>query len=56
MCFMLKSGKVLPLNKEMTNSLAKRGKAVFNAFEQFDHQKQLKGQAKIVSDGHESIY
>ena len=40
----------------MTNFLAKRGKAVFNIFEQFDHQKQLKGQAKIVSDGHESIY
>ena len=28
MWFMLKKGKVLPINKEMTNFLAKRGKAV----------------------------
>ena len=40
----------------MPNAYFQRGKAVCNASEQFDRQKQLKGQAKIVSDGHESIY
>ena len=40
----------------MPNAYFHWGNVVLNTFEQFDRQKQLTGQAKVVSDGHESIY
>ena len=42
--------------KKMPNAYFHWGNVVLNTFEQFDRQKQLTGQAKVVSDGHESIY
>ena len=54
MWFMLKSGKVLTRNKKMANALAKRGKAIRTHSGRFKRQNTTHGQAKVVSDGHES--